>query len=225
MGEDTRPTGEPSYLQTLNPRQREAVIHEGAPLLILAGAGSGKTRVITTKIAWRVDQRGVDPRSILAVTFTNKAAQEMKERVLALAPRAEHAMVRTFHSFGAWYLRRNAALAGLAPDFRIYDEDDSLSLLKSILGPSEDRGSLRQVLDEIGRVKDLGIGPDAPPQEIARGGCDPALYASYEQAKQRTGNVDFGDLILLPLQLLRKQPELRRRTRQRFRVVLVDEYQ
>ena len=216
---------EPEYLRKLNPAQREAVIHTGAPLLILAGAGSGKTRVITTKIAWLVDRQGVDPRSILAVTFTNKAAQEMKERVLALAPGAGTAVVRTFHSFGAWYLRRNAALAGLAPDFRIYDEDDSLSLLKTVLGPSEDRGSLRQALDEISRVKDLGIPPDAPPEEIAREGCNASTYAAYEKAKQRTGNVDFGDLILLPLHLLRNQPELRQRTRQRFRVVMVDEYQ
>ncbi len=218
-------SAEPAYLQTLNPAQREAVVHTGAPLLILAGAGSGKTRVITTKIAWLVDHEGVDPRSILAVTFTNKAAQEMKERVLALAPAAEKAVVRTFHSFGAWYLRRNAALAGLAHDFRIYDEDDSLSLLKTVVGSGEDRGFLRQSLDEISRVKDLGIGPDAPPEEITRAGCAPDLYLAYEKAKQRTGNVDFGDLILLPLQLLRRQPELRQRTRQRFRVVLVDEYQ
>jgi DNA helicase II / ATP-dependent DNA helicase PcrA len=217
--------GEPAYLGTLNPAQREAVVHTGVPLLILAGAGSGKTRVITTKIAWLVDRKGVDPRSILAVTFTNRAAQEMKERVLALAPRADKAMVRTFHSFGAWYLRRNAALAGLARDFRIYDEDDSLSLLKTVLGSTEDRGFLRRTLDEISRMKDLGIGPDAPPEEIERGGCAPDLYAAYERAKQRTGNVDFGDLILLPLQLLRRNPEVRQRTRQRFRVILVDEYQ
>jgi DNA helicase-2/ATP-dependent DNA helicase PcrA len=216
---------EPAYLRALNPRQREAVIHEGAPLLILAGAGSGKTRVITTKIAWLVDRRGVDPRSILAVTFTNKAAQEMKERVLALAPRAEHAMVRTFHSFGAWFLRRHAALAGVAPDFRIYDEDDSFSLLKAILGSTEDRGFLRRTLEEISRVKDLGLGPDATAEDIERAGCAPDLYASYEKAKRRTGNVDFGDLILMPLQILRHHPEVRERTRQRFRIVLVDEYQ
>ena len=216
---------EPGYLQKLNPAQRQAVIHTGAPLLILAGAGSGKTRVITTKIAWLVENQGVDPRSILAVTFTNKAAQEMKERVLALSPAADKAVVRTFHSFGAWYLRRNAELAGLARDFRIYDQDDSLSLLKTVLGSTEDRGFLRRTLEEISRMKDLGIGPDAPPEEIERGGCAPDLYQAYEKAKQRTGNVDFGDLILLPLQLLRNQPELRQRTRQRFRVILVDEYQ
>ena len=201
------------------------MVHSGAPLLILAGAGSGKTRVITTKIAYLVDRQGVSPRSILAVTFTNKAAQEMKERVLALAPHATDVMVRTFHSFGAWFLRRNAKLAGLSHDFRIYDEDDSLSLLKSILGKSEDRGFLRRSYEEISRVKDLGIGADAPPEDIERAGCAPELYLAYERRKQGTGNVDFGDLILMPLQLLRHQPELRARSRQRFRVVLVDEYQ
>jgi DNA helicase-2/ATP-dependent DNA helicase PcrA len=159
------------------------------------------------------------------VTFTNKAAQEMKERVLAIVPHADEVMVRTFHSFGAWFLRRNAKLAGLNADFRIYDEDDSLSLLKSILGKSEDRGFLRRSYEEISRVKDLGIGGDAPAEEIERAGCAPDLYAAYEQRKQGTGNVDFGDLILKPLQLLRRHPEVRGRSRQRFRVVLVDEYQ
>ena len=140
---------EPGYLSVLNPQQREAVVHSGSPLLILAGAGSGKTRVITTKIAWLVDHLAMNPRSILAVTFTNKAAQEMKERVLALVPHAEEVMVRTFHSFGAWFLRRNAKLAGLDPSFRIYDEDDCLSLLKGILGPTEDRGFLRRSLEQL----------------------------------------------------------------------------
>jgi DNA helicase-2/ATP-dependent DNA helicase PcrA len=216
---------EPSYFQALNPEQKQAVVHAGSPLLILAGAGSGKTRVITTKIAHLVDRQGVNPRSILAVTFTNKAAQEMKERVLAIVPHAEDVMVRTFHSFGAWFMRRNAKLAGLSPDFRIYDEDDSLSLLKSIVGKREDRGFLRRCYDEISRVKDLGIGFDSPPQDIEDAGCAPDLYAAYEQRKAGTGNVDFGDLILMPLQLLRRNPEVRIRSRQRFRVVLVDEYQ
>src|SRR5271157_4964149 len=146
---------EPPYFRALNPEQKQAVVHAGSPLLILAGAGSGKTRVITTKIAHLVDRQGVNPRSILAVTFTNKAAQEMKERVLAIVPHADEVMVRTFHSFGAWFLRRNATHAALDPGFRIYDEDDSLSLLKSILGKSEDRGFLRRSYEEISRLKDL----------------------------------------------------------------------
>jgi DNA helicase-2/ATP-dependent DNA helicase PcrA len=216
---------EPEYLSMLNPRQREAVVHSGSPLLILAGAGSGKTRVITTKIAYLVERHAMDPRSILAVTFTNKAAQEMKERVLALVPHADEVMVRTFHSFGAWFLRRNAKLAGLDPSFRIYDEDDSFSLLKGLLGRTEDRGFLRRSLEEISRVKDLGLGPEEPQEIIAAAGCAFDLYTAYEKAKRATGNVDFGDLILMPLQLLKRIPELRERTRQRFRVVLVDEYQ
>src|SRR5208337_3796287 len=139
------------------------------------------------------------------------AAQEMKQRVLAMVPHAEEVMVRTFHSFGAWFLRRNAKNAGLDPGFRIYDEDDSLSLLKSILGKSEDRGFLRRSYEEISRLKDLGIGPGAPREEIQRAGCDPDLYAAYEQRKSGTGNVDFGDLILKPLQMLRAHPEARAR--------------
>ncbi|MDR3019991.1 MAG: UvrD-helicase domain-containing protein, partial [Treponema sp.] len=96
----------PSYLEPLNPEQRRAVLHTGKPLLILAGAGSGKTRVITTKIAWLIREQGMEPRSILAVTFTNKAAREMAERARQIDERAGEAMLRTFHSFGAWFLRR-----------------------------------------------------------------------------------------------------------------------
>ncbi len=224
-GPDGADASSPPFMDALNPAQREAVVHSGSPLLILAGAGSGKTRVITTKIAWLVECRSVDPRSILAVTFTNKAAQEMKSRVVAMVPRAEDVMIRTFHSFGAWFLRRNAAPAGLSSRFTIYDEDDSVALLKRVLGAGEDRAFLRRTLEEIGRVKDLGIGPDATAEQIVQAGCDPGVFASYEKAKAATGNVDFGDLILMPLRLLRREAAVRERTRQRFRVILVDEYQ
>jgi DNA helicase II / ATP-dependent DNA helicase PcrA len=216
---------DPAWLESLNPEQREAVVHRGGPLLILAGAGSGKTRVITTKIAWLVDQCGVSPRSILAVTFTNKAAAEMRERVRAMVPHAESVMVRTFHSFGAWFLRVNARLAGLAPAFSIYDEDDSVSLLRSATGSSDDKTTLRRVYEQISRVKDLGIGAEAEDEEIAAAGASPEDFKKYEKHKRATGNVDFGDLILMPMQLLRREPALRERTRQRFSVVLVDEYQ
>jgi DNA helicase-2/ATP-dependent DNA helicase PcrA len=110
------------YLDVLNEKQREAVLHLGTPLLILAGAGSGKTRVITTKIAWLIDVKGYDPRSILAVTFTNKAADEMKSRVFNLSPATERVMIRTFHSFGAWLMRQHAHLIGLPSGFTIYDK-------------------------------------------------------------------------------------------------------
>ena len=216
---------DPVWFEALNPEQREAVVHQGGPLLILAGAGSGKTRVITTKIAYLVSCLGVNPRSILAVTFTNKAAQEMKSRVLTIVPRAEEAMVRTFHSFGAWFLRVNAALAGLSPHFHIYDEDDSLSLLKGSLENAGAKGVLRLAYNQISRAKDFALSAAAPPDEIRRHGCDPKQYESYERALRKTGNVDFGDLILLPIVLMREHPEVRERTRQRFQVVLVDEYQ
>src|SRR5215470_4449714 len=123
----------PAYLEALNPDQRRAVLHSGKPLLILAGAGSGKTRVITTKIAWLIREQGIDPRSILAVTFTNKAAREMSERARRIDERAEGAMLRTFHSFGAWFLRRNGSLAGIDSSFVIYDDDDVVSLLANIM--------------------------------------------------------------------------------------------
>ncbi|MFA6856608.1 MAG: UvrD-helicase domain-containing protein, partial [Treponema sp.] len=119
----------PSYLDTLNPEQKEAVIHEGSPLLILAGAGSGKTRVITTKIAYLIGNKHVDPSAILAVTFTKKAASEMAERAVALEPRAYRAQIRTFHSFGAWFLRKYADEAGLAGSFTVYDDDDMATLV------------------------------------------------------------------------------------------------
>jgi len=216
---------DPEYLQTLNPEQRRAVEHFGPPLLILAGAGSGKTRVITTKIAYLVDRGLAAPRSILAVTFTNKAAQEMVRRVLALEPGAEAVMVRTFHSFGAWMLRVHAAAADLERDFLIYDEDDSLAILRAELGDAADRGSLRRTLEGISRAKDLGLGPAAAPEDLAAAGCDPDAYAAYERRLRATGNVDFGDLILLPLRLLAERPEVKSRLQDRFRVLLVDEYQ
>ena len=101
------------FLNMLNPEQRQAVVHEGGNLLILAGAGSGKTRVITTKIAWLINQKGTDPYNILAVTFTKKAANEMKERAVLMEPSSEKAQIKTFHSFGAWFLRRYYDAAGL----------------------------------------------------------------------------------------------------------------
>jgi DNA helicase II / ATP-dependent DNA helicase PcrA len=222
---------EPAWLAALNAEQRRAVVHTGSPLLILAGAGSGKTRVITTKIAYLVGLLDVSPRSILAVTFTNKAAGEMKERVRALVPRAEEVMVRTFHAFGAWFLRVNAALAGLDRNFLIADQDDSIALLKAVLGGAAaaaagvDRGEARRAYEEISRVKDLGITPDTPAAAVAAAGCSPDLYRAYQARLAATGNVDFGDLILLPLKLLRENPAVRERTQARFSVILVDEYQ
>jgi len=111
-----------SYVGVLNEEQRAAVEHEGSPLLILAGAGSGKTSVITTKIAYLISEKNIDPHQILAVTFTKKAANEMRERAVNLDRRAQYSQIRTFHSFGAWFLRLNAQSAGVDPNFTVYDD-------------------------------------------------------------------------------------------------------
>ena len=215
----------PPYLEPLNPEQRRAVLHTGKPLLILAGAGSGKTRVITTKIAWLIREKGMDPRSILAVTFTNKAAREMAERARLIDDRAGDAMLRTFHSFGAWFLRRNGALAGLDSGFVIYDDDDVVSLLSAIMENSP-KPEVKHCAYNISRAKDYFLSPDAP--ELAKIDSRKKfreIYARYEERMAQIGNVDFGDLIKKPVEILRTQPEVARRFRERFKVIMVDEYQ
>lgn len=215
----------PDYLRGLNPEQLKAVIHEGGNLLILAGAGSGKTRVITTKIAWLIRERGYAPESILAVTFTNKAAAEMRERACSIDPACARANLRTFHSFGAWFLRRNAATAGLDRDFTIYDDDDSTTLVKAAF-PDLTRQAASHLASSIARAKDYGLSPDAPGLEARIGERDfRRRYAEYEQRLRATGNVDFGDLIAMPVRLLQNDQVIRDRTHARFKVILVDEYQ
>ncbi|MFP3091464.1 ATP-dependent helicase [Treponema sp. TIM-1] len=217
--------GLPPYLATLNPEQREAVLHEGRSLLILAGAGSGKTRVITTKIAYLVRERGLDPRAILAVTFTNKAAREMAERARLIDERAGEAMLRTFHSFGAWFLRRNGPQGGLDSGFVIYDDDDSVALLGTIM-ENAPKAEVKEIAHSIARAKDYFLTPQDPELDLINYRKDfRDLYARYEERLRQIGNVDFGDLIKKPVEILRALPEVARRFHDRFRVILVDEYQ
>jgi len=213
------------YLSVLNPEQLEAVCHTGSPLLILAGAGSGKTRVITTKIAWLIAEQDVRPESILAVTFTNKAAREMAERARALDERAGRSSIRTFHSFGAWMLRRYAEWAGLSPNFTIYDDDDSVTLLMKAL-PQLNKQEAQRFIRKISRAKDYCLLPDNPQLTM----IDPApefavIYRTYQQRLRETGNADFGDLIMLPVQLLQDHTAIAQQLHRRFKVILVDEYQ
>ncbi len=215
---------QPDYLKGLNEAQAQAVTHWGEPLLILAGAGSGKTRVIIHKIAWLIREQGLDPRSILAVTFTNKAAGEMRSRAAELVEGGSRAMIRTFHSFGAWMLRRNHEAAGLPSGFSIYDDDDVVSLLKSLF-PDEQKSTLRRWARLISRAKDYALCPDDPLDEIDPSGELPQVYRAYDDRLREIGNVDFGDLIMRPLELLRDNPAIRTRFHQRFRAILVDEYQ
>ena len=218
------------YLEKLNPKQYEAVINQGHPLLILAGAGSGKTRVITSKIAYLVEHCGALPSSILAVTFTNKAAGEMRDRVATFLGYTgdmksyELPMIRTFHSFGAWILRRNSEYAGLSPNFSIYDDSDMVSLLKSL----EKSGSKRDIklyANMISRAKDFGLYPGDDLTQVTFDPDFPGIYKAYQEKLDSIGNVDFGDLILRPVKLLRENREIQERLSRKFQIILVDEYQ
>ena len=144
---------ERDYLSLLNAEQKAAVEHSGSPLLILAGAGSGKTRVITTKIAYMISELGINPYSILAVTFTKKAANEMQERAVLLEPQAVKSQIRTFHSFGSWFLRRYAEEAEIDKNFTVYDDDDMVSLLLKEF-PEMNRQQAGGVAHKISRAKD-----------------------------------------------------------------------
>ena len=214
-------------LDTLNAEQREAVLDTEHNLLLLACAGSGKTRTITTKIAYYLEQGILKPWEILAVTFTNKAAFEMRERINQMLPEMDlHGLeVRTFHSFGAWLLRRHSQEAMLADNFGIYDDSDSLSLLGTLF-PTTDRKLLREFSKSISKAKDFGILPDDNKlYEINSDDMFRMSYKRYESALRANGNCDFADLILRPVELLEEHPEIRERYQRRFKLVLVDEYQ
>ena len=221
-----------AYLNALNPQQREAVLHTGRPLLILAGAGSGKTRVITTKIAYLIDKQGLDPSSILAVAFTNKAADEMRDRVRSLTPAGGEVMIKTFHAFGAWLLRRYGGEIGIQRGFTICDDQDSFSLLKRIakeeLQEALARHHLKELAAWIARAKDHCLLPEDPALESL--GVIPGLdafkiYGLYQQRLERSGCLDFGDLLVRTVKLLESRSEIRQRIQQRFQAILVDEYQ
>ncbi|GJM44860.1 MAG: DNA helicase [Gemmatimonadota bacterium] len=219
-----------AILDGLNPPQREAVTHEGGPLLVLAGAGSGKTRVLTRRVAWLVGARGVSPGAILAVTFTNKAAAEMKERIVSLVgPHARNSWVGTFHSIGARILRRESERLGIARDFSIYNRDDQISALKRVLalkGVSPKEHTPDSFLSIISRAKNDLQSPDEF-DASARGPFERLVgqvYRAYGEALRAQNALDFDDLLVLPVMLLRDE-NTRRLYSRRFEYVLVDEYQ
>jgi DNA helicase-2/ATP-dependent DNA helicase PcrA len=218
-------------LDDLNPPQREAVLHGDGPLLIFAGAGSGKTRVITRRIAHLVRHRGVPAWQILAVTFTNKAAREMRDRLTALlGDQAGQATVSTFHSAAAIILRRESERVGLTRSFVIYDDSDQLQLVKRAMregGVDPALISPREILSRIDHQKNLGKLPNdmAPAPEDYRGRITQSVYRLYERLLRAANAVDFGDLLLLLLVLFRKHPDVLERYRRRYRNVLVDEFQ
>ncbi len=215
----------------LNPAQREAVLHVNGPLLVLAGAGSGKTRVLTTRIARLIDIEGVDPRRILAVTFTNKAAGEMRDRIGRLLGAEPSGMwVGTFHAIGARMLRGSAHLVGRTPAFTIYDQDDSLSVIKRLMeqhGLSPKQFTPRAVQSAISDAKNALVSP----AEYERLAMDPftkavaPVYRSLAEALERANAVDFDDLLVLPVRMLQQHADKLASYRDRFRYILVDEYQ
>ena len=221
-----------SLLDQLNPQQREAVETTDGPLLILAGAGSGKTRVITYRIAYLIDYCGVPPGSLLAVTFTNKAAEEMRNRVAALvrASALGRPWVSTFHSFCVRILREDGPRIGLRRDFSIYDQADQLSMVKACLrrlGLSEKELQSRTVLSRISHAKNHG----RTPEEFFQGASDPQaekvakVYELYNKALKEASALDFDDLLLEAVRLLAEDAETALKYNQRYRYLLVDEYQ
>jgi DNA helicase II / ATP-dependent DNA helicase PcrA len=227
------PTVSPStYLDGLNDTQRQAVEAVDGPVLVLAGAGTGKTRVLTTRLAHILMQGRAQPWQLLAVTFTNKAAREMKERVASLVGTpVEGWWVGTFHAIGARILRYHAEAVGLTPNFTILDQDDQVRLVKQYIDIHEiddKRFPARTIVGTIQRWKDRGLTPE---KVTLNEGSDLAegrilkLYHDYQERLMQVNAADFGDLLLLCLELFQKQPEVLQKYQQQFRYIMVDEYQ
>ncbi|HEV7275342.1 MAG TPA: UvrD-helicase domain-containing protein [Devosiaceae bacterium] len=221
------------YLAGLNEEQRDAVLSTEGPLLVLAGAGTGKTRVLTTRIAHILSTRKARGSELLSVTFTNKAAREMKERIAKLVGAGVEGMpwLGTFHSIGARILRRHAELIGLRSDFTILDTDDQIRLIKQLLDAEnidEKRWPARQFASMMDAWKNRGLLPDdisAAEAGIYANGRGQKLYADYQARLKVLNAADFGDLLLECIRLFKEQPGVLAEYHRRFRYMLVDEYQ
>ena len=226
-------SAEPAYLHGLNPPQREAVLTTEGPVLVLAGAGTGKTAALTARLAHLIATRRAWPSEILAVTFTNKAAREMRERIARIMGEPAEGMpwLGTFHSIAAKMLRRHAELVGLQSNFTILDTDDQLRLLKQLIQAAdidEKRWTARALAGLIDRWKNRGWTPDeidAAESEAFADGRGGELYAQYQARLRAVNACDFGDLLLHMLVILKKHRDVLAHYQQRFRYVLVDEYQ
>ncbi|KAA1178898.1 AAA family ATPase [Rhizobium tropici] len=223
----------PDYLSGLNAEQTEAVETLDGPVLVLAGAGTGKTRVLTTRIAHILSTNRAFPSQILAVTFTNKAAREMKERIALLVGGAVEGMpwLGTFHSIGVKLLRRHSELVGLSSSFTILDTDDVIRLIKQLIqaeGLDDKRWPAKQFAGMIDTWKNKGLSPADIPEGDARAfanGKGRELYAAYQNRLKTLNACDFGDLLLHPINMFRQNPDILKDYHQRFRYILVDEYQ
>ena len=228
-----RATAAPAYLNRLNPEQREAVETLDGPVLVLAGAGTGKTRVLTCRIAHILSQGRARPGEILSVTFTNKAAREMKLRLGQMLGQAVEGMpwLGTFHSIGGRILRTHAEMVQLKSNFTVLDTDDQIRLLKQLLqaeGIDDKRWPARMLAGLIDGWKNRGLGPtQVPPGEasVFANGKGGKLYASYQERLKILNAADFGDLLLENIRLFREHPDVLRQYQGRFKFILVDEYQ
>ena len=218
-------------LDELNEEQKEAVLYNDGPLLIIAGAGAGKTKTLTTKIAYLIEEKNVSPYSILAITFTNKAAKEMKDRIYkAIGEEAKKLQVSTFHSFGLKLLRENIGVLGYDRNFVIMDSDDSLTVVKKILKDMDLDPKVynaKGIRNKISSCKNDMISPEAYDryavsdyEKIVQ-----QVYAKYEQKLNQNNSVDFDDLLLLPIKLFKQYPDVLARYQEYYKYILVDEYQ
>ncbi len=218
-------------LEELNDMQKEAVLYNDGPLLIIAGAGAGKTKTLTTKIAFLIEEKKVSPYSILAITFTNKAAKEMKDRLfLQIGSEAKKLTVSTFHSFGLKLLRENFGILGYDKNFVIMDSDDSLTVVKKII---KDMGydpkiyNPKAIRNKISSCKNEMTSP-AQYERYAVSDYEKVIkevYEKYEDKLQRNNSVDFDDLLLLPIKLFKQYPEVLARYQELYQYILIDEYQ
>lgn len=216
----------------LNPQQMAAVKYIDGPLLVLAGAGSGKTRVITQKIAYLVEQCSYSAKNIYAVTFTNKAANEMRTRISSAIPAASRRglNVATFHTLGLKIIKKDLARCGLRSGFSIFDSDDCQQLLRGILPPGKgnEKDYLAQIQQQISRWKNELLTPEEAAQQAVNQAVFAdaiPVYSRYQQALSAYNAVDFDDLIRLPVCLLRQYPDTRERWQNTIRHLLIDEYQ
>ena len=218
-------------LKNLNDRQIEAVKSVNGPLLVLAGAGSGKTRVLTTRVAYLIDEIGINPYNILAITFTNKAALEMKNRVgNMLGEDVKRIQISTFHSFGVTILRDNCNLLGYKSNFTILDSDDSLTVIKKILKElnlDSKEYNPKAIRNRISGAKNQVLSPLEYKRyantDFEEKVC--LIYEKYEQKLSASNSVDFDDLLILPINLFRKNPDILKKYQERFQYILIDEYQ
>lgn len=220
-----------NLIGSLNDRQKEAVVNTDGPMLILAGAGSGKTKVLTTKVAYLIEEKNIDPNNILAITFTNKAAKEMKERIFKLEGNsAFYIQISTFHSFGLKILKENCELLGYEKNFTILDSDDSLSIIKKImkeLNIDANKYNPKAIKNVISNNKNEIIDPEKYSLYVNTDFDEIALevYRKYEKSLKINNAVDFDDLLILPLKLFNNNPGVLQKYQEKYKYVFIDEYQ